>query len=171
MVCDESSILKNFDGVTRQAITDLLRNMRYRLLCTATAAPNDYIELGTSSEALGELGYTDMLTRFFKNDEGDDFAVIVFVKVAIQAPLGAGLLALAVLMGTSRADAGRRPGLVPSDALRTATAHRTCEPRGVLTPGSTAACSSVPHGTFKSNAGNAVATLQGTIANVSRRFT
>ena len=70
MVCDESSILKNFDGVTRQAITDFMRKMRYRLLCTATAAPNDYIELGTSSEALGELGYTDMLTMFFKNDEG-----------------------------------------------------------------------------------------------------
>ncbi len=43
--------------------------MPYRLLCTATAAPNDYIELGTSSEALGELGYTDMLMRFFKNDQ------------------------------------------------------------------------------------------------------
>ena len=38
-------------------------------MCTATAAPNDYIALGTSSEALGELGYTDMLTRFFKNDQ------------------------------------------------------------------------------------------------------
>lgn len=69
-VCDESSILKNFDGATRAAVTEFLRRMRYRLLCTATAAPNDYIELGTSSEALGYLGYTDMLTTFFKNDEG-----------------------------------------------------------------------------------------------------
>lgn len=68
-VCDESSILKNFDGVTKAAVTEFMRRMEYRLLCTATAAPNDYIELGTSSEALGELGYTDMLTRFFKNDE------------------------------------------------------------------------------------------------------
>ena len=68
-VCDESSILKNFDGVTKSAVTEFMRRMEYRLLCTATAAPNDYIELGTSSEALGELGYTDMLTRFFKNDE------------------------------------------------------------------------------------------------------
>jgi hypothetical protein len=40
------------------------------LLCTATAAPNDYPELGTSSEALGELGYMDMLGKFFKNDNG-----------------------------------------------------------------------------------------------------
>src|SRR3990167_2728511 len=46
-----------------------MRNIPYRLLCTATAAPNDYIELGTSSEALGELGYMDMLGRFFINDE------------------------------------------------------------------------------------------------------
>ena len=69
-VCDESSILKSFDGVRRLEITEFMKKMRYRLLCTATAAPNDYIELGTSSEALGELGYTDMLTRFFKNDQG-----------------------------------------------------------------------------------------------------
>jgi hypothetical protein len=67
-VCDESSILKSFDGVRRQEITEFMRRMRYRLLCTATAAPNDYIELGTSSEALGYLGHMDMLNRFFKND-------------------------------------------------------------------------------------------------------
>jgi hypothetical protein len=70
VVCDESSILKNFDGVTKAAITEFMRMRPYRLLCTATAAPNDYIELGTSSEAIGDLGYTDMLTMFFKNDEG-----------------------------------------------------------------------------------------------------
>ena len=68
-VCDESSILKNFDGTTKAAITDFMRKMPYRLLCTATAAPNDYIELGTSSEALGYLGYMDMLGQFFKNDQ------------------------------------------------------------------------------------------------------
>lgn len=68
-VCDESSILKSFDGVRRKEITEFMRKMPFRLLCTATAAPNDYIELGTSSEALGELGYMDMLQRFFKNDQ------------------------------------------------------------------------------------------------------
>lgn len=68
VVCDESSILKNFDGVTKQAVTDFMRKIPYRLLCTATAAPNDYIELGTSSEALGCLGHMDMLNRFFRND-------------------------------------------------------------------------------------------------------
>lgn len=69
VVCDESSILKSFDGTRRKEITEFMRKLKYRLLCTATAAPNDYIELGTSSEALGELGYMDMLQRFFKNDQ------------------------------------------------------------------------------------------------------
>lgn len=69
VVCDESSILKSFDGARRLEITEFMRKVEYRLLGTATAAPNDYIELGTSSEALGELGYTDMLMRFFKNDQ------------------------------------------------------------------------------------------------------
>lgn len=68
-VCDESSILKSFDGKRRGEITEFMRLMPYRLLCTATAAPNDYIELGTSSEALGGLGHMDMLTRFFKNEQ------------------------------------------------------------------------------------------------------
>ena len=77
-VCDESSILKNFDGARRGEITEFMRKMRYRLLCTATAAPNDYIELGTSSEALGELGYMDMLNRFFKNDQGNSIRAMAF---------------------------------------------------------------------------------------------
>jgi hypothetical protein len=45
----------------------------FRLLCTATAAPNDYTELGTSSEALGYLGHIDMLNRFFKNGQNSTF--------------------------------------------------------------------------------------------------
>ena len=67
VVCDESSALKSFDGVRRQLVTDFMRKIPYRLLCTATAAPNDYVELGTSSEALGYLGHMDMLGRFFTN--------------------------------------------------------------------------------------------------------
>jgi hypothetical protein len=46
-----------------------MRHLPYRLLCTATAAPNDFIELGTASEALGEMGHMDMLGRFFVNDQ------------------------------------------------------------------------------------------------------
>lgn len=69
VVGDESSAIKAFDGKRRQLVTDFLRKLPYRLLCTATAAPNDYIELGTSSEALGYLGYMDMLNRFFVNQQ------------------------------------------------------------------------------------------------------
>jgi hypothetical protein len=68
VACDESSILKNFQGSRKTEITSFLRKRPYRLLATATAAPNDFIELGTSSEALGYLGYMDMLNKFFKND-------------------------------------------------------------------------------------------------------
>lgn len=72
--CDESSILKSFDGTRRSQITEFMRKMPYRLLCTATAAPNEYVELGTSSEALGYLGYMDMLSRFFKNNQGNSIS-------------------------------------------------------------------------------------------------
>jgi hypothetical protein len=71
VVCDESSILKSFDGSRRNEITDFMRKVPYRLLATATAAPNDFIELGTSSEALGYMGHMDMLARFFKNDQNN----------------------------------------------------------------------------------------------------
>ncbi len=69
VVCDESSIIKNFEGTRKTEITEFMKKVRYRLLCTATPSPNDYIELGTSSEALGQLGHMDMLGMFFKNDE------------------------------------------------------------------------------------------------------
>jgi len=78
VVADESSILKSFDGARRAQVTEFMRRMPYRLLCTATAAPNDYIELGTSSEALGQLGYMDMLSRFFKNDQGNSIKATVY---------------------------------------------------------------------------------------------
>lgn len=69
VVCDESSAIKNFEGQRQKIVTEFMRKNRYRLLCTATASPNDFIELGTSAEALGELGRMDMLSRFFRNDE------------------------------------------------------------------------------------------------------
>lgn len=69
IVLDESSILKNESGAYRALITEFMRQIPYRLLATATAAPNDWDELGTSSEALGYLGYMDMLKTFFINKE------------------------------------------------------------------------------------------------------
>ena len=66
IIADESGCMKNFDGIWSQKIIDFMRKLKYRLLCTATPCPNDCIELGMSSEALGELGYIDMLKTFFK---------------------------------------------------------------------------------------------------------
>jgi|TARA_R110000796_G_scaffold48652_2_gene116605 hypothetical protein len=71
VICDESSILKNFNGKTKWAITNFVKKIPYRFLSTATPAPNDYIEFGTSSEALGYLPYMDMLTKFFGNNENN----------------------------------------------------------------------------------------------------
>lgn len=77
VVCDESSILKHYTGATQKNVTRFLTKIPYRLLCTATAAPNDYTELGTSSEALGELSHSEMLTRFFRqlDDKGQKKAM------------------------------------------------------------------------------------------------
>jgi len=68
VVLDESSILKNFDGKIKNQVTSFVKKIPYRFLSTATPSPNDFIELGTSSEALGYMGYTDMLGKFFKNN-------------------------------------------------------------------------------------------------------
>jgi len=69
VICDESSILKNFDGKIKGQITAFVKKIPYRFLSTATPSPNDFIELGTSSEALGYMGYMDMLGKFFKNNQ------------------------------------------------------------------------------------------------------
>jgi len=70
-VADESSILKHEDAKTRHLITEFVRKIKYRLLCTATPAPNDFMELGTSAEALGTMTYNQMLAMFFTH-MGDD---------------------------------------------------------------------------------------------------
>ena len=69
VILDESSILKNFDGKIKGQITAFIKKIKYRFLSTATPSPNDFIELGTSSEALGYMGYMDMLGKFFKNNQ------------------------------------------------------------------------------------------------------
>lgn len=68
VILDESSILKNFDGKIKNQITSFVKKLPYRFLSTATPSPNDFIELGTSSEALGYMGYMDMLGKFFRNN-------------------------------------------------------------------------------------------------------
>mgnify|MGYP003450318954 FL=1 len=70
VILDESSILKNFAGKTRDLIVAFIKKVPYRFLATATPSPNDFIELGNSSEALGYMGYMDMLGKFFKSNQG-----------------------------------------------------------------------------------------------------
>lgn len=69
VVLDESSILKNVDGRTRQRLTRQLAGVRYRLACTATPAPNDVAELCNHAEFLGILPRNEMLAAYFVHDE------------------------------------------------------------------------------------------------------
>lgn len=69
VMLDESSILKNFAGKTRDQVVAFIKRVPYRFLSTATPSPNDFIELGNSSEALGYMGYMDMLSRFFRSNQ------------------------------------------------------------------------------------------------------
>lgn len=69
VMLDESGILKNFDGKIRDQIAAFIKHVMYRFLATATPSPNDFIELGNSSEVLGYMGYMDMLTKFFKSNQ------------------------------------------------------------------------------------------------------
>jgi hypothetical protein len=71
VVLDESSILKSFTGSTRNALIAMFGNTPMKLACTATPAPNDFMELGNHSEFLGVLTRTEMLSTFFVHDGGD----------------------------------------------------------------------------------------------------
>lgn len=70
VVCDESSILKSFDGKTRNNLISAFRDTPFKLACTATPAPNDFTELGNHSEFLGLKTRSEMLAEFFVHDGG-----------------------------------------------------------------------------------------------------
>src|SRR3990167_6583853 len=71
VVLDESSILKSFDGKTREKIISRFRHTPYRLACTATPSPNDFMELGNHAEFLGVMSRAEMLSMFFVHDGGE----------------------------------------------------------------------------------------------------
>lgn len=71
VVLDESSILKSFTSKTKQLFVDKCKNISYRLCCTATPSPNDFVELGNHSEFLGVMTRTEMLATFFVHDGKD----------------------------------------------------------------------------------------------------
>ncbi len=70
IVLDESSILKSFTGKYRTDIIENFKNTPYKLACTATPSPNDFMELGNHSEFLNIMSRTEMLTMFFIHDGG-----------------------------------------------------------------------------------------------------
>lgn len=70
VVLDESSILKAYDGKTRTAIVESFAATPYKLACTATPAPNDYIELGNHAAFLNVMSRAEMLATFFVHDGG-----------------------------------------------------------------------------------------------------
>lgn len=71
VVLDESSILKAHDGKTRTKLIEMCQGIQYRLSCTATPSPNDFMELGNQCEFLGVMSRTEMLATYFVNDTGD----------------------------------------------------------------------------------------------------
>ena len=81
-VADEASAIKAFDGKRRKQVVRFFSKLPYRLLCTATPSPNDYIELGTLSECLGIMPQSEMLGFFFK--EADERRHTVFTDEKMQ---------------------------------------------------------------------------------------
>lgn len=71
VVLDESSILKSFMGKTKQMLCDAFKQYRFKLCCTATPAPNDYMELGNHCDFLSVMSSQEMLTRFFIHDSAN----------------------------------------------------------------------------------------------------
>jgi DNA modification methylase len=71
IVLDESSVLKHYTSKTRNAIIGSFGQTPYRLACTATPAPNDYMELGNHAEFLGVMSRVEMLSMFFVHDGGE----------------------------------------------------------------------------------------------------
>lgn len=71
IVLDESSVIKSFAGATRNLIIESFANTPFRLACTATPAPNDYMELGNHAEFLGIQSRSEMLSMFFVHDGGE----------------------------------------------------------------------------------------------------
>jgi superfamily II DNA or RNA helicase len=71
VVLDESSCIKHHDAKRRTLILEAFRSTRFKLACTATPAPNDFMELGNHAEFLGVMSRTEMLATFFVHDGGE----------------------------------------------------------------------------------------------------
>jgi hypothetical protein len=65
---DEGSILKSFNGATKQSLCREFSSTPFKASYTATPSPNDLLELGNQSEFLGVLPSREMISRWFIND-------------------------------------------------------------------------------------------------------
>jgi len=71
LILDESSIIKNFSGITTRRLMEFGGHIPFRLACTATPAPNDHMELGQHSQFLGAMSSSEMLSRWFLADQSE----------------------------------------------------------------------------------------------------
>lgn len=71
VVLDESSILKNYEGATKELIIERFAQTQYKLACTATPSPNDPMELGNHAEFLNVMSRNEMLAMYFVHDGGE----------------------------------------------------------------------------------------------------
>jgi hypothetical protein len=71
IVLDESSILKNFEGATKNLIIESFRTTPYKLACSATPSPNDPMEIGNHAEFLDVMSRNEMLAMYFVHDGGE----------------------------------------------------------------------------------------------------
>lgn len=68
IVLDESSIIKSFTGKIKTKIFEAFKDTPFKLACTATPSPNDYMELANHAEFLGIMPRGEMLAMFFVHD-------------------------------------------------------------------------------------------------------
>lgn len=71
IVLDESGIIKNHEGATKNLVIEKFQNTPYKLACTATPSPNDFMELGNHSEFLNVMPRNEMLAMYFVHDGGE----------------------------------------------------------------------------------------------------
>ena len=71
IILDESSILKNYSGKIRNELIEKFSKTKYKLACTATPSPNDFMELGNHSEFLNIMSRKEMLAMYFIHDSGE----------------------------------------------------------------------------------------------------
>ena len=152
-VADESSAIKAFDGRRRKQVVRFFSKMPYRLLCTATPSPNDFIELGTQSECLGVMTQSDMLGYFFRETENmrhtvfkeDDFwnKLKYWFKPHSEQPFWRWVAswARALRSPATWASTGRRSCCRPWSTAATSPRCRS-SPRGSCTPARRSTCTS-----------------------------